>query len=168
MLWLLFKTLHAAAAKVERLLILLKKKSACEIFSTHSYFYAMQMQTTNGITVCVQTIYSPEESDPRADYYVFGYHISIENGSAFTVQLLRRRWLIHDATGRQRIVDGDGVIGEQPIIHSGGVHAYSSWCEMPTEIGRMSGIYIMVRQSDGVEFEVAIPEFLFITPGKLN
>ncbi|MCC7245784.1 MAG: Co2+/Mg2+ efflux protein ApaG [Saprospiraceae bacterium] len=137
-------------------------------FSIHSYFYAVQMQTTNGITVCVETVYLADESNPRADYYAFGYHISIENGSPYTVQLLRRRWLIHDATGRQRVVNGDGVIGVQPIINPGGIHAYSSWCEMPTEIGRMSGVYIMLREQDGVEFEVVIPEFLFITPGKLN
>jgi ApaG protein len=128
----------------------------------------MQVLTTNGITVCVETQYLPEHSNPRAQVFTFGYHISIENGSPYTVQLLRRRWIIQDATGRQRIVEGEGVIGEQPILHPGAVHSYSSYCELPTEMGKMHGIYVMERQHDSVEFDAAIPEFQLTAPSKLN
>ena len=62
----------------------------------------MEVLTTNGITVSVQTQYLPAHSNPRAGKLIFGYHIAIENGSPHTVQLLRRHWVIQEASGELR------------------------------------------------------------------
>ncbi len=128
----------------------------------------METLTTNGITVSVETQYLPAHSSQREHKYIFGYHIVIENGSPFTVQLLRRHWVIQDADGRLREVEGDGVIGQQPVIQPGESHEYASFCNLDTEIGKMRGTYLMKRRDDDSLFEVAIPEFKMVAPFRLN
>ncbi|MCE7921489.1 MAG: Co2+/Mg2+ efflux protein ApaG [Haliscomenobacteraceae bacterium CHB4] len=128
----------------------------------------MEALTTNGITVSVETQYLPAHSNQRAHKFIFGYHIVIENGSPFTVQLLRRHWVIQDADGQLREVEGDGVIGQQPVIPPGDSHEYASFCNLDTEIGKMHGTYLMKRRDDDSLFEVAIPEFKMVASFKLN
>ncbi len=124
--------------------------------------------TTNGIAVSVVTQYLPDHSNPLANQFYFGYHITIENSSPFTVQLMKRKWLIFDSVGIVRIVEGDGVVGEQPVLAPGQSHEYTSFCDLTTEMGKMRGQYLMIRKSDGSSFEVEIPEFFMCAPFKLN
>lgn len=128
----------------------------------------MNILTTNGITVAVYNEYLPEYSQPRAGKFVFGYFISIENGSPHTVQLLRRHWVIQQASGEVREVKGEGVVGLQPVIEPGASHEYTSHCELYSDIGRMSGNYLMRRCDDDSLFEVSIPAFQLVAPFKLN
>ena len=128
----------------------------------------METLTTNHITVSVETEYLAAHSNPRAGKYIFGYHITIENGSLHKVQLMRRHWLIQDACGTLREVEGEGVVGLQPVLTPGEVHGYSSFCNLDTDIGKMAGTYLMVRTDDGSMFEATIPEFIMVAPFKLN
>ena len=125
-------------------------------------------QVTNDIKVSVETFYNQEHSVPLENKYVFAYRITIENLSPYTVQLMRRHWDIADSNGVSREVDGDGVIGQQPILASGDKHQYVSWSHLYTEVGKMSGYYTFVRQVDGGMFKVNIPEFSLVVPFKLN
>ncbi len=128
----------------------------------------METSTTNGITVSVETQYLPSHSNPREGKFIFGYHITIVNRSFFTVQLLRRHWVITNADGIMREVEGEGVIGQQPVLAPGEGHEYTSFCHLETEIGRMSGTYLMSRYDDNTYFEVTVPEFRMAAPFKLN
>jgi ApaG protein len=128
----------------------------------------MDTLTTNNITVSVETQYLAAHSNPRAGKYIFGYHITIENHSPHTVQLLRRHWIIQDACGTLREVEGDGVVGLQPVLAPGEVHGYSSFCNLDTDIGKMVGVYQMTRMNDSSLFDAKIPEFLMVAPFKLN
>jgi ApaG protein len=128
----------------------------------------MEICTTNGITVRVEAQYLPEHSNPRGLKFIFGYQISIENGSGNTVQLLRRKWFITDSFGTVREVEGEGVVGLQPVLRSGESHTYVSFCNLFSEFGKMRGFYTMVRQSDGQEFDIEIPEFKMVAPSILN
>lgn len=128
----------------------------------------MEMLTTNGITVSVETQYLPAHSDPRSMKYIFGYHITIENGCPYTVQLLRRHWVIKDSNGVTREVEGEGVIGQQPILAPGESHSYNSFCDLMTDMGKMTGMYTMIRHDDGSSFDVVIPVFQMLAPFKLN
>jgi len=123
---------------------------------------------THGIEIAVSTSYYASQSDPKSGHYFFIYEIQIKNMSGYTVQLLKRHWDITDALGRKRIVDGDGVIGEKPIIEPGDTYTYNSGCDFETEIGKMSGFYTMNRELDNVQFNVLIPEFTMVLPAKLN
>ncbi len=130
----------------------------------------MTMETliTKGIKVSVETQYQSAYSRPLEMKYVFSYHIKIENLSNDTVQLLRRHWYIFDSNGVIREVEGEGVIGKQPILQPGESHEYASWSPLMTEMGKMYGSYLFVRESDEEQFRVQIPEFFLLAPFKLN
>lgn len=117
---------------------------------------------TKGIQVSVETTYQPDFSNPQQHHYVFTYKIRIENKSNYTVQLLRRRWEIFDAAESRKIVEGDGVVGQQPILEPGESHTYVSGCNLKSGIGKMRGSFTFEKLQDGQLWEVVIPEFQLI------
>ncbi|MBN8485491.1 MAG: Co2+/Mg2+ efflux protein ApaG [Sphingomonadales bacterium] len=118
---------------------------------------------TEGITVRVAVNFLPEQSRIEAGKWFWVYHIRIENGSDETVQLLTRHWRITDGRGMVNFVDGDGVVGEQPVLKPGQSHDYVSGCPLTTPMGSMEGHYTFVRR-DGEKFAVAIPFFPLAAP----
>lgn len=128
----------------------------------------METLITRGIKVSVETQYQPAYSRPLEMKYVFSYHIRIENMSNDTVQLLRRHWYIFDSNGVIREVEGEGVIGKQPILQPGESYEYASWSPLMTEMGKMYGSYLFSKQSDNEQFRVQIPDFHLLAPFKLN
>jgi len=123
---------------------------------------------TEGVKVSVETIYQPEYSNPANEHFMFAYRVEISNLSDYPVQLMRRQWFIFDSNSSHREVEGEGVVGVQPIINPGESHVYVSGCNLKTDIGSMQGKYVMNRLVDDAEFEVEIPEFQLIAPYKLN
>lgn len=123
---------------------------------------------TNDIKVSVEAFYHGEHSRPAKARYVFSYRVTIENLGIEAVQLLRRHWYIFDSVGITREVEGEGVIGQQPIILPGETHQYTSWCPLLTSLGKMHGTFLMQRQSDGFIFEADIPEFRLMAPSIMN
>lgn len=128
----------------------------------------MATTTTQGVTVSVTTSYLPDYSSPAQDHYVFAYRITIRNDSSQTVKLLRRHWHIFDANGTIREVEGEGVVGQQPVLEPGESHQYVSGCNLKTGLGKMTGTYQMERLVDGRLFQVHIPEFTLVVPYRLN
>ena len=123
---------------------------------------------TEGVKISVETIYQDEYSNPLNEDFMFAYRIEIENLTDHTIQLKRRTWSIFDSNGTNRQVEGNGVVGVQPIIEPGNSHVYVSGCNLNTEIGSMKGYYSMIRVSDQTSFDVDIPEFELIAPYRLN
>ena len=128
----------------------------------------MIAQITQGVKVTVETEYQPSYSSPSQYHYVFTYRITIENQSDFTIQLLRRHWYIHDAGFTPREVEGEGVVGQQPVLEPGQVHQYVSGCNLKSGLGKMVGTYLMEKVVDGTTFRVQIPEFTMVAPLRLN
>jgi len=128
----------------------------------------MVTEITQGVKVSVVTEYQPVYSSPSQYHYVFTYRVFIENQSENTVKLLRRHWYISDAGARNREVEGEGVVGQQPILEPGQKHEYVSGCNLKSGLGKMKGTYLMERIVDGRQFEVTIPEFSLIVPFKMN
>lgn len=123
---------------------------------------------TEGIKVSVKTKFLENQSSTENSYYLFAYRITIENKSDFAVQLLTRHWQIFDSNLENREVNGDGVVGEQPLILPDERYEYESACSLNTDMGKMKGYYTLLRQVDNSRFRVAIPEFELIVPYKLN
>lgn len=119
------------------------------------------------IEVDVETAYLPDQSDPAAPRYVFAYTITIRNNGPVAATLLTRRWVITDANGKVREVQGEGVVGEQPCIPPGHAHRYSSGAVIETPVGVMEGSYGMVTD-DGISFPAPIPAFRLAVPGILH
>lgn len=125
----------------------------------HSYYEA----ETRGVAVRVVTSYLPQHSDPDEGRWVWAYMVEIENRGQETVQLVSRRWEITDAHGRIDVVEGPGVIGEQPVIAPGQTHRYTSGCPLPTPSGAMVGVFRMVPEQSP-PFDAAIPAFSLDLP----
>ena len=123
---------------------------------------------THGVKISVETIYQDEHSNPANDHYMFAYRIEIENLSDFAIQLMRRQWFIFDSNGSVRDVEGEGVVGIQPVIDPGQSYSYVSGCNLKTDIGSMKGHYSMQRLVDETKFTVDIPEFELMVPYRLN
>jgi ApaG protein len=122
-----------------------------------------ESETTDGVTVRVATNYLDDQSTPSQNRWFWSYHIRIENHRDDPVQLLSRHWKITDGRGAINHVDGDGVVGEQPLLKPGGSHDYVSGCPLPTPSGMMEGHYRFIRV-DGGTFLVAIPCFRLLAP----
>ncbi|OYV33351.1 MAG: Co2+/Mg2+ efflux protein ApaG [Rhodospirillales bacterium 20-64-7] len=120
--------------------------------------------TTNGISVSVRVFFLTDQSRPESSHFVWAYRINIVNRSAITVQLLRRTWHITDSHFRTQIVQGDGVIGEQPVLEPGESFEYTSGTPLGTPSGFMTGKYHMLAVVEGEAFDVAIPAFSLDSP----
>ena len=128
----------------------------------------MQLLTTHGVQIGVESIFQPGHSFPHRSQYLHVYTVHITNYNEYAVQLISRHWDITEADGTKKVVDGEGVVGEQPVIDSNGSHSYSSFCVLAFPIGMMSGYYNMMRMDTGETFSVAIPEFQLVMPDVLN
>lgn len=119
-------------------------------------------QVTEGIRVTVSPFYLDRHSDPGEPRYVFAYRVRIENVGTDSAHLRWRAWHIHDPVGGDQEVQGEGVVGHEPLIPPGGVHEYESFCVLRSPQGSMEGYYVMDRP-DGSSFRAAIPRFLLRT-----
>jgi ApaG protein len=128
----------------------------------------MVKQVAHNIKITVEAKYQDSYSSPAQRHYLFSYRITIENNSEFTFQLLRRHWYIFDSSSENREVEGEGVVGEQPVLMPGESYEYESACNLTTDMGKMHGTYTLVRKADGNQFTVRIPEFQLLVPYRMN
>lgn len=108
------------------------------------------------IHVSVQVRHLPQYSTPYKQF--FQYLVTINNRTDESWQLLARHWEITDSTGQVTVVDGEGVVGEQPLLPPKGSYTYDSFVSLEAWPGRMGGYYIM-RDAWGVQVRVRIPDF---------
>ena len=127
----------------------------------------MSSAVTENVLVQVESFYLADQSDPMTDRYVFAYQIQIANDGAQVVQLISRHWFIEEADGATREVEGEGVVGEQPVMEPGESHEYTSGVILAGPSGKMRGTYQM-RRDDGSYFDAVIPEFDLIMPRTLH
>ena len=128
----------------------------------------MASKISEGVEINVETFYQPDYSNPEANEYMFAYRITIENHNSFPVKLHRRHWFIFDSNGEHREVEGEGVVGVQPVLYPGDRYQYVSGCNLRSEMGRMSGTYQMENLDNRKNFSVDIPAFEMIVPFKNN
>ena len=128
----------------------------------------MSIATTNNIQVSVNVTFNEKHSDIRHENFIFIYQIQIQNQNDFQVQLLTREWFIFDSLDQPKIVKGEGVVGEQPIIEPGETYCYSSNYLLNSTIGFMQGVYTFKKSNNDELITVLIPKFSLIFPHILN
>jgi ApaG protein len=119
--------------------------------------------TTEGVRVRVSSDYLEDESEPEEGRYFWAYTVRIDNDSHQAVTLCRRTWHIADAMGQSFTVEGEGVVGEQPILAPGDAYEYTSATPLSAPSGMMFGAYEMNRE-DGHTFLATIPPFSLDSP----
>jgi len=128
----------------------------------------MTKKVSNDIAIQVETQYQPEHSSPLNNKYLFAYRITITNDNPFTVQLLKRKWFIFDAIGHNEVVEGQGVVGQQPILKTGETYSYYSACPLRSPMGKMHGEYTLQRLDTEEELTAEVPEFVMVATERLN
>jgi ApaG protein len=118
---------------------------------------------TRQIEVTVEPNFMPERSSAEKSHYFWSYTIVITNTGGETVQLRTRHWVITDASGRQQVVNGEGVVGEQPVLAPGERFEYTSGVPLSTASGFMTGSYEMVSET-GEHFDIQVPTFSLDSP----
>ncbi|WP_404947889.1 Co2+/Mg2+ efflux protein ApaG [Roseateles sp. YR242] len=108
-----------------------------------------------------------EQTFPDRGQYAFSYTITIENRGDVAAQLIGRHWSIVDANGHTQEVHGLAVVGHQPLLQPGERFQYSSWAQLATKQGSMSGRYLCVTDAAEV-FYADVPEFLLAEAGSLH
>ncbi len=125
---------------------------------------AAYSEMTRDIRVSVRSFFLDDQSQPEDRRFVWAYRVRIENHGSQSVRLMRRTWMITDAVGRTQHVDGEGVVGEQPLLEPGEAFEYTSGTPLETPTGFMRGAYQMVIPSSGEHFDVTIPAFSLDSP----
>ncbi|MFN8247735.1 MAG: Co2+/Mg2+ efflux protein ApaG [Ferruginibacter sp.] len=128
----------------------------------------MTSKISSGVKISVENSYQPEYSNPMNSEFMFAYKITIENNNNFPVKLLRRHWFIYDSNGSNREVEGEGVVGVQPVIDAGASYQYISGCNLRSEMGKMHGTYLLENVNNKKTFDVYIPSFEMFVPFKMN
>ena len=123
----------------------------------------MYSKTTNGVTVTVNPYFLDDQSSPNDNHYVWAYKVNIDNKGIDILHLNQRTWIIIDGNGRVLQVQGDGVVGETPIIKPGETFEYTSGTPLKTTSGIMQGYYSM-SADNGEKIKIDIPTFSLDSP----
>ncbi|HTI69809.1 MAG TPA: ApaG domain [Candidatus Limnocylindria bacterium] len=102
----------------------------------------------------------PEQSDKP---HSFIYFISIHNDSEVPVTIKGRKWVVTHSDGTMLVVEGDGVVGETPLIEPGEKFSYNSRHVISTPWAVAEGAYLGVDDS-GRRVLTRIPKFKMTIP----
>ncbi len=128
----------------------------------------MVQQVTQGIKISVETNFEGSFYKNYKMQYAFKYTVTIENQSKNSVQLYTRHWEIMDALNNVETINGEGVIGQKPILKPGESHNYTSGCLLAAPFGAMTGHYSMVNFTTTKKIIVNIPTFKLSAPFAIN
>jgi ApaG protein len=107
-------------------------------------------------------IYMPSLDAPADRPHPFVYFISIFNGSPVSVTIRGRKWVVTEDAGETTVVEGDGVVGQQPVIAVGEHFSYNSY-HVVGKPASVSGSFFGETQA-GEWFFARIPEFRLEIP----
>ncbi|MES2014163.1 MAG: Co2+/Mg2+ efflux protein ApaG [Pseudomonadota bacterium] len=119
------------------------------------------------VTVTVEAVFIPEQSDVERNRYAFAYNVKITNTGTMAAQLISRHWIITEANAEQQEVKGLGVVGAQPLLQPNEHYEYTSGAVINTPMGEMRGTYQMVAE-DGTRFDAIIKPFALSMPRVLH
>jgi ApaG protein len=119
------------------------------------------------IHIEVETHYLPEQSIPMQHRYTFAYQITIRNDGKTPMTLRRRYWQITDDNQKVEVVQGAGVVGQQPTLDANEAFIYASGAQLSTPYGQMEGYYVF-EDAQGHAYRAPIAPFLLSIPRTLH
>ena len=89
---------------------------------------AATLRELQGLNVKVDdVIYMPSLEAPEEKPHPFVYFISIRNQSGERVTIRGRKWIVREDDGEVSVVEGEGVVGQTPVIEPGEDFSYNSY-----------------------------------------
>lgn len=128
----------------------------------------MVEEISYGIRIAVTPTYRGSYRNEDNTLNAFSYSITIENTSENTVQVLSRFWLIKDSLHPIEIVEGEGVVGDTPILHPGSSYTYQSNVILNSSVGAMKGYYTLRNLDNDRFIKAKIPCFQLTSTFKKN
>lgn len=142
--------------------------------------YGSQAQT-RGLHIAVTPRYLPDSSDPTGasaedpaiarPRFAFAYRLHLHNQSDRRLRVVARRWVIRDADGEERVVEGEGIVGLQPTLNPGDHFTYASTCPLPTRWGTMEGVLTIEADrpespqvAENARFDATVGRFFLVAP----
>jgi len=117
-----------------------------------------------GLRVTVdQVVYQPDAQTPADRPHCFVYFISIRNDSDTAVTIKGRKWVVKNTKGEVTAVEGDGVVGQCPLIEPGAKFTYNSYHLLDTLSAVAEGSYLGVDAA-GRRIITRIPKFKMVVP----
>ena len=72
-------------------------------------------------------VYMPTLDSTPDKPHPFVYFITILNDSTERVRILGRKWVIRESNGEVTVVEGNGVVGQTPVLEPGDDFSYNSY-----------------------------------------
>ena len=124
-------------------------------------------QEIPGLRVEVEeVIFNPNLEAPEERPYPFVYFISIINDSNEALTIWGRKWILKDVTGEMMVVEGSGVVGENPFLLPGERFSYNSYHVIGKD-SRVSGSFFGTSEH-GAKVRVTIPDFNLVVPDSIS
>lgn len=115
-----------------------------------------------GLEVKVEdVIYMPSLEAPAQKPHPFVYFITIYNETDRPVTIQGRKWLVREGS-QIEVVEGDGVIGQKPVIAPGGSFSYNSYHVTKNDAVAEGAFFGLT--DDGEWIFARIPEFKLLVP----
>ncbi|MDE0859247.1 MAG: ApaG domain [Akkermansiaceae bacterium] len=105
----------------------------------------------------------PHLDAPKDRPFPFVYFISIINNSAEKVTIFGRKWILKEEGGETLVFEGEGVVGEFPVLNPGERFSYNSYHVIKTRTVVTGSFF--GKDSDGGKVVVHIPGFDLEPPG---
>jgi len=107
-------------------------------------------------------VHMPGLDAPVERPHPFVYFITIHNDSAVPVTIHGRKWVVKEKSGEVTVVEGQGVVGQQPVIEPGGRFSYNSYHVVAHDAVASGAFFGEIGM--GSRVYVRIPEFVLRVP----
>ena len=107
-------------------------------------------------------VYMPSLEAPPEKPHPFVYFISIHNDSPVPVTIRGRKWVVREEGGEVTVVEGEGVVGQTPVIDPGGHFSYNSYHVVAR--GAVASGAFFGETATGEWIFTRIPEFRLTVP----
>jgi ApaG protein len=108
-------------------------------------------------------VYQNVEADSPLRPHCFIYFITIHNESQLAVQIVGRKWVVTNPHGEITAVEGEGVVGQSPILEAGQKFSYNSFHLLDSDAATAEGSYLGM-DSKGRKVLTRIPRFEMRVP----
>jgi ApaG protein len=117
-----------------------------------------------GLRVTVdRVVYNPSFESPPDRPHCFVYFITIHNDTDVPVTIKLRKWVVTNDHGEVCAYEGNGVVGQYPIINPGSKFSYNSFHLLDTNSAVAEGSYLGV-DDQGQRVLTRIPRFKMVVP----
>ena len=110
-----------------------------------------------------EVVHMPHLDAPKDRPFPSVYFISIINNSAEKVTIFGRKWILKEEGGETLVFEGEGVVGEFPVLNPGERFSYNSYHVIKTRTVVTGSFF--GKDSDGGKVVVHIPGFDLEPPG---